>query len=151
MNKSRNNTKAVGEFRRVGDRGVVQHAAILERYQGPIPNASELKKYEEVLPGAADRILLMAEKQAEHRQKIETSAIKSNIENSKRGQLFAFVISLIVIGVGFVLILLDKSGWGLAMIIGDLAILAAVFMGNRIREIRELARKRRPNEPDDES
>lgn len=121
---------------------VVERAAIMEQYSGPIPSATEFKKYEEILPGAADRILGMAERQATHRQKLETSAIESNIGNSRRGQFFAFVISMTALVAGFILILCDKNALGISIIIADLVTLAAVFTGNRISESRELSRKR---------
>lgn len=45
----------------------VQH--IIERHvkSGPLPNPDDFRKYEEALPGAADRILKMAEMEQEHR------------------------------------------------------------------------------------
>lgn len=33
------------------------------RYSGPLPDAESFRKYEQVLPGAADRILTMSEKE----------------------------------------------------------------------------------------
>ena len=49
----------------------IQHQ---EFFSGPIPPASEVKQYEEALPGSGDRILAMAEKQGEHRRKLEVRA-----------------------------------------------------------------------------
>ena len=46
-----------------------------EMYSGPIPPPEALARYEEIQPGAADRILKMAEKQQEHRMALETKAI----------------------------------------------------------------------------
>jgi len=123
----------------------------MEEYEGPIPRASELKAYEEILPGAADRILRMAEQQSSHRQSIEKSAIKSNIENSRRGQLFAFIISMPVIIAGFILIMLNKDGVGIAVILTDLVALITVFAGNRVSELRELAQKRKVDKRNNDS
>ena len=80
-----------------------------EFYAGPIPDPETLARYEEILPGAAERILKMAEYQSAHRRKIEDEVIKSSIENSKRGQIFGVIIALTAIILGFVLILLDKE------------------------------------------
>ncbi|MFQ7172706.1 MAG: DUF2335 domain-containing protein [Thomasclavelia ramosa] len=44
-------------------------------YSGPIPHPSDFEQYERVLPGAADRILTMAENQSAHRQTLEKAAI----------------------------------------------------------------------------
>lgn len=38
-----------------------------EIYSGPIPPPEAFEKYEKVLPGAADRIMKMTERQQEHR------------------------------------------------------------------------------------
>lgn len=149
MSKNKNNLGRNGDIVHPSDNSEVllqRQELLMEAHTGPIPSANELKKYEEILPGAADRILTMAEKQAMHRQKLETAVVSSNVENSKRGQYFAFVISVAVIVIGSILIMLDKSGWGLSMILGDLAVLAAVFVGNRISEFHELSRKRRGSE-----
>ena len=42
----------------------------VESYQeGPLPDPSSLGEYDQVLPGLADRIVNMAEEEAEHRRK----------------------------------------------------------------------------------
>ena len=63
-------------------------------YSGPLPTANELGKYEQICQGAADRIIGMAEKQAEHRQNIETIAIKAATERSVLGVKYAYHIAL---------------------------------------------------------
>lgn len=113
-----------------------------EFYAGPIPNPEALARYEEILPGAADRIIKMAEEQSAHRQKIENEVIKSSIENSKRGQIFGATIAMVAIVLGFILILLDKPGWGLGVIISELVFLAGVFVYNRVSEYQERNRKK---------
>jgi uncharacterized membrane protein len=44
-------------------------------FSGPLPPSPMFREYEDALPGAADRILGMAERQAEHRQEWEKSAL----------------------------------------------------------------------------
>lgn len=61
-------------------------------YSGPIPPPESLARYEEILPGSADRILKMAEKQQEHRMILETKVVGSQTVQSKRGQVFGFII-----------------------------------------------------------
>jgi uncharacterized membrane protein len=46
-----------------------------EMYIGPIPPPSIMEGWEKVLPGSADRILKMAEKQSAHRISIEAKVI----------------------------------------------------------------------------
>ena len=40
-------------------------------FSGPLPPPQILEKYESIVPGSADRIIGMAEKQSEHRRSIE--------------------------------------------------------------------------------
>lgn len=46
------------------------------RYSGPLPSAAEFSRYNSVVPGAAHRILKMAEEYAQHQQNIETKALR---------------------------------------------------------------------------
>lgn len=89
-------------------------------YSGLLPLANEVEKYERVLPGAADRIFSLTERQQEHRfhqervdRDIAQKASEANVEVAKsnarvqdasikevkRGQIFAFIVSLGYLGV----------------------------------------------------
>jgi uncharacterized membrane protein len=70
------------------------HVRQFELTTGPLPSPSVFQKYEEVLPGAAERILIMAEKQSEHRRDIEAKVISSDTFNSKLGLIFGFIIGM---------------------------------------------------------
>lgn len=48
-------------------------------FSGPIPPPELLHKYDEVVPGAANRILEMAEREAAHRQQVELAVAQANI------------------------------------------------------------------------
>ena len=78
-------------------------------YSGPIPHPSDLAKYEQILPGAAERILAMAEKQSEHRQALESKVIESGIRKSERGLVFGLVIGVTALLVGGLCALLGKE------------------------------------------
>jgi uncharacterized membrane protein len=66
-------------------------------YSGPLPPSKELENYNQTLPGAADRILTIAEKESEHRHSIEDKEIKIK----GRGQIFALIISVLSLaGIG---------------------------------------------------
>ena len=61
---------------------------------GPLPSPQALKEFNEVIPGAANRIIIQFEKQAEHRQHLERTVVESRSENMKRGQCFGFIIGM---------------------------------------------------------
>ena len=72
-----------------GNAQVIQHQQTI--HQGPIPRPEDFAAYERVLPGAADRILKMAENQATHRQGMERRAISSDIVKSMMGTVLAYI------------------------------------------------------------
>ncbi len=45
-------------------------------FSGPLPHPQILRQYNEVLPGAAERILIMAEKQQDHRIGMDRSGVR---------------------------------------------------------------------------
>src|SRR3989338_6599528 len=103
-------------------------------FSGPLPPPETLKKFDEVVPGAAERIIKMAEGQFVHRTELEKLVIKSDVEQSKRGQLFGFAIAVI----GFVtaiIAILNGEQWAAGIMGGaTLATLAGVFVyGSRSR------------------
>jgi uncharacterized membrane protein len=70
-------------------------------YHGPLPTSREFSGYEQVLPGAANRILAITEKEAEHRRTNQEKIVNASIKYSGRGQIFALVIAILaLIGVG---------------------------------------------------
>jgi len=49
-------------------------------HQGPIPPSEELANYDRIAPGAAERIIRMAEEQAAHRRELEARSLQADIE-----------------------------------------------------------------------
>ncbi|MCG2809752.1 MAG: DUF2335 domain-containing protein [Candidatus Portnoybacteria bacterium] len=75
------------------------HQIVVERAtahfsSGPLPPPAILEQYNQVVPGAAERILAMAESQSNHRRKIESMVIESDIKNSRLGLVFGLIIGL---------------------------------------------------------
>jgi uncharacterized membrane protein len=60
----------------------------------PLPHPAELEAYEAVLPGAAERIFIMAESQSKHRQNLELQALSLEGRNSLLGILAAWFIGV---------------------------------------------------------
>jgi uncharacterized membrane protein len=61
---------------------------------GPLPLSLEFERYERVLPGCAERILAIAEKEGEARREENRRLITEMIRANKVGQGFAFTIAL---------------------------------------------------------
>lgn len=63
-------------------------------HSGPLPSAETIIKYDAVIPNGADRIMIMAEKQQDHRMAMEKKAISSQLNQSLVGQIFGFFLCL---------------------------------------------------------
>lgn len=82
-------------------------ASVMTAYQGPLPPASEFAKYEQVVPGSADRIIKMAEK-----------SMDADIELERRKYKLVGISMLADKGLGYLLLILafillvfDKPGY----------------------------------------
>lgn len=65
-----------------------------QSFSGPIPPPSILEGYEQILPGAAERVLQLAEGDAAHQRAIENRALDAAEREVRRGQRFGLVIGL---------------------------------------------------------
>ena len=111
---------------------------------GPLPPPQLLKGYNDAFAGCAERVVAMAERQSEHRQKLETIVIESNCKAQSRGQWFAFVLALMVIGGGVYLLAQGKSVQGFSAIIIALASLIGALVYSHTEQKKERERRLRP-------
>ena len=98
--------------------------------------------YESVLPGAAERLFKMAEANQAHRHAMEPAVVNGNVSSQTRGQVFAFVLSLVIVAVGSVMLFLGKTSAGLWLILGDVGVIATVFIGARLIQRKEREQRR---------
>jgi uncharacterized membrane protein len=110
-------------------------------FSGPIPPPEVLEKYNQALPGSAERILAMAEQQSRHRQAIESRVIDSNIFVQKLGPFLGFIVAMTAVGGGVYLMVKGNNGYGLAAVITALASLAGVFIYGKQQQKKELESK----------
>lgn len=103
-------------------------------YSGPLPHPSHFSEYNKILPGSANRILSMAEKEQNHRHTISSNNTKSDIKNAKKGMIFAFILFLIGTVGGLVLTALGKNTGGLVSFLSTLGIGAGLFVFGRLSE-----------------
>jgi uncharacterized membrane protein len=97
-------------------------------YSGPLPPASELKKYAEVFPGAPERLFAWVEKQSDHRISIEKEVIFSQQRQSDRGQWMAFIIAIVGLAGSVVVILAGHGIEGTILGGADLLALVCAFL-----------------------
>lgn len=87
------------------------------RYQGPIPPVEDFTGYERILPGAADRILKMAENQAGHRQTLERRALSGDLVKAMMGTILAYITFAGAMAGAVYLLANDKPLYGLAALV----------------------------------
>jgi uncharacterized membrane protein len=106
----------------------------VQQFSGPLPPPEIMERYDALVPGAAERILHMAEKQSEHRHRIESRVIASDVRNSFLGLIFGFFLSALTLSGSIVAIMQGKELGGGILGGGTVASLAAVFVyGSRVR------------------
>lgn len=72
-------------------------------YSGPLPPPTVLAGYDQVVPGAAERILQMAERNQSHQIAMESGALEASKRDVRTGQIFALIVTLTALALaGFV-------------------------------------------------
>ena len=102
-----------------------------EVFRGPLPHPEILVGYEQASPGSAERIISMAEKQADHRRAMESKLLDADIKNEHRGQIMAFSLATLISGGGIYLLAIGQDLSGLVALIAPLAGLAGMFIAAR--------------------
>lgn len=117
------------------------------QFSGPLPPPEILEKYDRVLPGAAERIFVMAEQQAQHRRQLEAVVIRSDTINAKLGLWLGFLIGLAGIGSGVLIAVYSSIPAGSLLSFTALAMLAGTFVyGSRLRSKERQDRRERQRE-----
>ncbi len=107
--------------------------------------------YERVLPGAAERILLMAEREQSQRHETQKEQLNQNkqmvasyMKQDTLGKWMGFIIAMSVLILACVMALLGHEGLAVVLAGLDLVGLAAVFVVGRV-----LSRNEQQNNNDD--
>ena len=72
---------------------------MVARYSGPVPHAGEMARYKAVDPSFPERFVAMAERQAQHRQQLETMLVTDDFKLKRRGQDYALLVTIIGLAV----------------------------------------------------
>lgn len=102
-------------------------------FSGPIPPPEIFAGYDKALPNGADRVMKMAEREQEHRHKMEDTIVRKESFEKRAGLIFAFLLAISTMGTAsYLLIFTDKSWPGLTMFIVQFVGLAGAFLGAQI-------------------
>lgn len=119
---------------------------------GPLPQSQEFKRYNEVLPGSADRILKMAETEQSHRINLQIKELQHRIDNdlavkqinlkSISATLFenslrivcALMLCLVIVFVGAYAIFKGYPGYGATIITGTVVSIIIAFITGKFKK-----------------
>lgn len=100
-------------------------------YSGPLPAPEDMNAYEQTLPGAANRIITIFEKQVDHRIKQEGKIVNNENSQVKRGQYLGFILCFFFGGIASYLAITGHEILA-GVIFGTLIVaLCVIFVLNR--------------------
>lgn len=73
---------------------LVMSQSSLEIRRGPLPEPSILRDYDTVLPGLADRIVVMAESEKDHRHQMQSRQLELSARRSFIGLISGLIVAL---------------------------------------------------------
>ena len=115
--------------------------ATIKSYIGPIPSPESLKQYNDILPGTAERLVAMAERQSAHRIELEKRVIERQLGDSRLGQYFGLLISVLFLAASYSLGMNGHDA--LVSILGGTTLvgLVTVFVIGKNKQNRDLQAK----------
>jgi uncharacterized membrane protein len=103
-------------------------ATQVQQFQGPLPHPDLLRQYNDIVPGAAERIIALAERQAEHRMTLEKIVIHGDTVRAHWGLVCGLVISLALLGSAIYMAAIGYAWPGAILGAFDIVALAGVFV-----------------------
>lgn len=104
-------------------------------HSGPLPAPEDFQHYDEILPGAADRILRLAEKEQDHRHGQEDRIVSSEYGTRMLGQFGALLsLAMLVALVGWCAYIGQPVTAGLVAAIGAIVVAFLKYSGQRVDE-----------------
>lgn len=101
-------------------------------FSGPLPPPGALEKYEQVSPGAAERIIAMAEAEISHRHELEKSLVDNEYKQESKGQNYAGILGALAIIFGATAGILGAQWTGSVIAgIGGAGLVYAFIQGRR--------------------
>ncbi len=97
-----------------------------EKYE-VLPPPEVLAEYEEISAGATKRLLSLAEREQQHRHRLEEAYLIQQVKTQRIGQLFGFVVAMVIAIMSSILVVLER--YEAAMIVAAPGFLAFAIVG----------------------
>ncbi len=114
---------------------------ITEECSGPLPPPEQLIKYDEALPGLAERIVVMTEHQSAHRMELEKSVVYAELRQSAVGQIAAFALAVLFLAGALAATLNGHDTVGAALGTTTVLGLVATFIAGKREQKADLEEK----------
>ena len=129
-------------------RGRISASVQMESFEGPIPPPALLEAYERLVPGAAERLLGLTERQAAHRQDMERVVIRAGARDSLLGVILAGVIAVFAFAWSAYALSIGQTGEAVKGIVATILGFVATFVyGKRSTRLEREERARRSRPP----
>lgn len=127
---SRNRKGKLTREPQVSQGAILRHTQV--QISGPLPPPQVLEEYNRISPGAADRIISMAENEQKFSHDTTHAAIQEERESARRGQNLGIVCVLSAFVTAIILAALQAYAAASILLGTTVAALAAVFVTGRI-------------------
>lgn len=95
-----------------------EEAEIITRassWSGPLPSPDSLREFEEIVPGSADRLITMVEKQGNHRMEIEKRVVDGESKRAWVDLLARHIITLVGLVASILLVVFGYTPAGVIL------------------------------------
>ena len=133
-----------GRIQPSGDEHVVVQTQVTT--SSPVPPAELLQGYNAAFPNGGERLFQLVENQSSHRQTIEAKVVGEQLAQSKRGQLFAFVLALVFGGMGVYCAIIGQAAVACMIFGTTIGGLVYVFVKGQSSQTKSLEKKN-PDRP----
>lgn len=106
-----------------------------------MPDSEELRAYDEIVPGMGQKLLEQVLQQSAHRQKLEARVVNHSIIKSYMGQVFAFLLGVLVIWRSTEAILRGHPVAGFGGVLIGLGSLLTAFLYGKSEQKKELEKR----------
>jgi uncharacterized membrane protein len=116
------------------------------KWAGPLPTPQALAGFERALPGSAERIVAMTEREQAHRHQFENKGLTATISDTRRGHYLGATISLVAIA-GAIWAALSGAPWQVVIALVGVPVAAMVQAMVTPRRASESDEKENPSHP----
>ena len=95
---------------------------------GLIPSPEILERYNAIIPGAATRILNMAEEQSRHRLAFEEALAEVDAKRMQQVVYSGSAIAMLCIGTGSLLVFFGRGAPGLVIVMAGILLFIGIFL-----------------------